>query len=122
MSDTKMISYEHQFTKSEREEMKSGVVKMLNDEAGLKEEKKATMAAFKAQLDEISKQRQHALICINTGQETRTVKCERRVDLDNNVVNWMDMATGEVRREELPTAADRQLVIDPDPDNQENQD
>jgi len=107
-----MISYEHKFTKSEREEMKSNVVKLLNDEAGVIEEKKAAAAEYKAQLDKINKEIQHAITCINTGMETRTVKCERRVDLENNVVNWMDVESGEVRREELPTAADRQMVAD----------
>ena len=117
MNKTKMISYEHKFTDAEREAMKTELVKMMNDKSGVQGEKKAIMAAYKAQLDDIEKSIQNVIMCINTGSETRHVNCERRVNLDRNLVEYVDTSTGEIRREELPTSEDRQLELDPaDPD------
>ena len=95
---TKTIEYEHRLIKKEKESLKDLLLEQLTEYDGVYAEKAEVVKEFSDSLKKLSVEIHLTRDEIQTGVQTRSVRCDRMVDAENGVVNYLDVITGEIRR------------------------
>jgi len=94
---THLIEYEHQLSRQEISQLKDEILDLLDLHDEVSGKKKEMMGEFNEILKDLAGSIMEYRTSVETGIQTRTVRCDARKDFDTGMVEYLDVITGEVR-------------------------
>lgn len=108
---TAVIDYDYKLTDDDRLQYAQRISELDEQDDALENERKMQASSFKARIDENHSERKKLSRAIRSGEETRSAICTINYNHKKGIVEFVEVATGQVVSSRPMTNEERQLPL-----------